>query len=90
MTRSNGARVAGLDEVQQSLETIFSRYDAMPPSIRKMFQEAAFNYLVSTRTFNQAIKDEGKCLRRLKRVGEKNIGIAAMETYGPDHPQARP
>lgn len=67
----------------------WSSYDRLPKEIKRMLQEAPFNY--STRNVTGLLRKLGK--ERLAQMTRENIAkdtmMAAKLDFGPDHPQAQ-
>lgn len=66
-----------------------TEYDALPRAIRKLLQDAPYSLSLGSAA-RIAIRNGDPEIESLIRNDiPRIIGLAARETYGPDHPQAR-
>lgn len=69
-------------------EGSWGAYDRLPPEIKRLIQEAPFNY--STRSIPGALKKLGreKVAEMIRANIKAHIKREALAHYGPAHPQA--
>lgn len=64
-------------------------YDALPPVIRKFYQDCPYNYGVSGTIDFLAAYGVEKTLSEAKKRLAFAVKMAVIDSYGPDHPQAQ-
>ena len=80
--------LANLPEIKHS-NLPMAKYDTLPSAVRRELQNAPYNLSINSAWIDTISYDGGEIVAEIRRVIPDLVRSAALDAYGPDHPQAR-
>ena len=65
------------------------RYDKLPPALRQALQDAPYNLSINPVRLQNISEDGKELVAEMQRIIPPLIESAALDAYGPNHPQAK-